>query len=175
VLVHRRAVLAFAVALAALAGLAGQAAGATLLRLDGIGPLHLGMTRAAAVATGWLAHRTTGCELAGPPLPVVYRFTGPRAPRGIVGDAEFDRGRLRNLSFTRGVRTAVGVRVGSTTTSDMVVRYRRAGFVASARFDHVFDGTFVTVRRPRGHVVIGGFGAHARVTTLAIPFVPVCE
>jgi hypothetical protein len=168
-------IVALAVVLVATAT-AGQAAAATRLRLDGIGPLRLGMTRSAAVATGWLAHPRGGCPLGGTPLPVVFRFDGPRAPRGLRGDAEFERGRLRDLSFTRGVRTAVGVVGGRTTTADMVARYRIAGFMATSRFDTIFGGTFVTVRRrPHHPQVIGGFGAHRVVTTLAIPAVPVCD
>src|SRR5438067_9018651 len=88
---------------------AGVAAAKTTLRLDGIGPLKLGMKRAAAVRTGWLAHRAKGCPLAGPAAPVTYSFTGPSAPRGLRGSAEFQSGRLHTLSFTGGVRTKPGV------------------------------------------------------------------
>ena len=154
--------------------LAAPAAATTVLRLDGIGPLHLGMTRSAALGTGWLADRSTGCELAGPPLPITYRFTGAKAPAGIAGIAEFHGNRLRGLSFTRGVRTSFGVTVRRTRTSRMVARYRQVGFKASARFDETFQGTFVTVRR-NGDEVLGGFGEHGIVTILAIPAVPVCE
>jgi hypothetical protein len=147
---------------------------ATVLRLDGIGPLHLGMTRAAALETGWLAGRATGCELGGPPLPITYRFTGAKAPRGIVGIAEFQANRLHSLSFTRGVRTSTGVTVGRTTTSRMVSRYRSAGFKATARYVETFQGTFVTVKR-NGAQVVGGFGEHGVITTVAVPVVPVCE
>jgi hypothetical protein len=165
--------------LALIAAVASSAAPATatastVLRLDGIGPLHLGMSRTAAVQTGWLAGRSTGCELGGPPLPVTYRFTGPKAPRDVVGTAEFHANRLRVLSFTRGVRTSTGVTVRRTTTSRMVARYRQAGFTASARFVDTFQGTFVTVKR-QGQDVVGGFAEHRVLTTIAIPAVPVCE
>lgn len=171
-----KAVLTAALAALACAALAAPAPAATLLRLNGIGPLRLGMTRSAALATGWLAHGRSGCPLGGPPLPLVYRFSGPRAPRGIHGDAEFAGGRLRDLSFTGGVRTAVGVVVGRTSIRSMVSRYRAAGFTATATFDATFAGRFVLVsRHPGGSPVIGGFGQHTRVTTLAIPAVPVCE
>jgi hypothetical protein len=153
---------------------AAIASSTTVLRLDGVGPLHLGMTRSQALATGWLAGRGTGCELAGPPLPITYRFTGARAPRGIVGVAEFHAHRLSVLSFTRGVRTSTGVTVGRTTTSRMVARYRQAGFTASAQFVDTFQGTFVTVKR-RGRQVVGAFAEHRVVTSVAVPAVPVCE
>ncbi|MEA2297541.1 MAG: hypothetical protein QOF77_477 [Solirubrobacteraceae bacterium] len=158
------------------AGAAGSTAAAAgpLLGSGGIGPLRLGMTRSAALATGWLAHRATGCPLGGPPLPITYRLTGSRAPRGIAGTAEFDRGRLRVLSFTRGAHTAAGVTVGRTTTAEMVSRYRRAGYAATARFDPTFGGTFVRVRR-HGRQVIGGFAVKGPLLQLAIPDVPVCE
>ena len=54
----------------------------TTLRLDGVGPLKLGMRVTAARQTGWLAGRRTGCPLGGPPLPVTYRLSG-RAPRPV--------------------------------------------------------------------------------------------
>jgi hypothetical protein len=150
------------------------AASTTVLRLDGIGPLHLGMTRPAALETGWLANRATGCELGGTPLPVTYRFTGTKAPAGIAGTAEFRGNRLRTLSFTRGVRTSFGVTVRRTRTSRMAARYRQAGFRASVRFVDTFQGTFVTITR-NGDQVLGGFGEHGIITMLAIPAVPVCE
>lgn len=169
--------LAVAAALAAAAAPAAQSA--TTLRLGGIGPLRLGMTSSAALRTGWLARRGRGCELGGPPIPVTYAFSGPSAPAGIVGSAEFRNGTLRNLSFRRGVRTATGVVVGVTTTTGMVNRYKDAGFGARALFVDTFGGTIVTVRR-NGRQVIGGFAdgrASARrpLSTLAIPAVPFCE
>lgn len=167
-------------------GLAALAAGAlwapanaaggpatTVVRLDGIGPLQLGMTRTAAVATGWLAGRSSGCPLGGTP-PITYRFTGAKAPKAIKGSVEFVNGRLSAMSFTRGVRTSTGVTVGRTTTARMVARYRAAGFTASARFDRTFQGTFVRVRR-HGRDVVGGFGEGSVVTIVAIPAVAVCE
>ena len=145
-----------------------------VLRLDGIGPLHLGMTRTAALATGWLAQRGIGCELGGRPFPITYRFTGRKVPRGIAGVAEFQHDRLADLSFTRGVQTSTGVTVGRTTTKRMVARYRQAGFSASARFESVFQGTFVTIKRD-GDQVVGGFGEHGVITIVAIPAISVCE
>jgi hypothetical protein len=172
--------LSQALGLAALVGAAlwapATAAGGpatNVLRLDGIGPLHLGMTRTAALATGWLAGRGSGCPLGGTP-PITYRFTGAKAPKGIRGSAEFSGGRLRTLSFTRGVRTSTGVTVGRTTTARMATRYRSAGFTASARFVSTFQGTFVRVKR-HGRDVVGGFGEGSVVTIVAIPTVSVCE
>jgi hypothetical protein len=132
------------------------------------------MTRSAALATGWLSDRRTGCELGLRPYPVVYALRGPRAPAGLRGIAEFQRHRLRTLSFTRGVRTARGVTVGRTTHRRMVARYSGGGFSARAERVESFGGTFVTVRR-RGRLVLGGFGSGAVVTTLAVPAVPTCE
>jgi hypothetical protein len=172
--------LSLALGLAALAAAAlwapANAAGGpatTVLRLDGIGPLQLGMTRPAAVATGWLAGRSSGCPLGGTP-PITYRFTGAKAPKGIKGSVEFVNGHLSTMSFTRGVRTSTGVTVGRTTTARMVARYRAAGFTASARFERTFQGTFVRVRR-HGRDVVGGFGEGSIVTIVAIPAVAVCE
>jgi len=152
------------------------AAGAkpTLLRFDGIGPLKLGMTRAAAVRTGWLAHRATGCELGGRPFPITYRIAGRRAPSGVRGTVEFVHGKLADIGFTRGVRTATGVVVGKSTVGQMVTRYRYAGFAASSRYESTFGGTFVTVKR-NGKVVLGGFATKKTVETLSVPTTQVCE
>jgi hypothetical protein len=153
---------------------AGAAASPRVLRLDGIGPLHLGMTLPAALGTGWLAQRHTGCPLGGPPLPITYRFTGRKAPRGLQGVAEFQDNKLRAVSFTRGVRTSTGVTVGRTTTKRMVARYRGLGFAVSARYDDVFQGTFVTVKK-HGQQVVGGFGERSVVTLVGVPAISVCE
>jgi hypothetical protein len=173
---HLKSVLALAAMAGAALVVPANAAGptsTTVLRLDGIGPLHLGMTRTAALATGWLAERSPGCPLGGTP-PITYRFTGPKAPRAIRGSAEFENHRLSTLSFTRGVRTSTGVTVGRTTTARMVARYRTAGFAASAHFESTFQGTFVRVRR-HGRDVVGGFGEGGVVTIIAIPAVAPCE
>jgi hypothetical protein len=156
--------------------IAAPAQGATLLRLDGIGPVELGMSRLAALDTGWLGDRDTGCPLGGRPFPITYRFTGPRAPAGIEGSAEFRQGTLAVMSFERGVRTRNGVVPGTTSVAGMLRRYRRSGFRASARYVSTFQGTFVTVRRQGGAQVIGGFApANRPVQLVGIPFVPVCE
>jgi len=165
---------ALVLAAAASGSVALGSSSAQLLRLDGIGPLHLGMTRRAALATGWLAGRSPGCELAGTPRPVTYRLTGPAAPTGLTGTAEFANEKLRNLAFTRGVRTATGIEVGRTTAPQMVRRYRAAGFTATARYDATFQGTFVGVVRA-GKPLIGGFAEHGTLEILAIPAVTVCE
>ncbi len=166
-----RAALAVSAALL----VAPAAAGATtVLRLDGIGPLKLGMTRADAVASGWLGNRGKGCELGGPPVPITYRFSGPQAPDGISGTAEFRGGHLRGLSFSRGVRTTAGVTVGKTRLVRMWERYRALGFTATGQYIDTFQGTFITVKR-RGHRVLGGFGEGPTVSIIGIPDVPVCE
>jgi hypothetical protein len=161
-------VLAVALAVPAIAAAPAK------LRLNGIGPLKLGMTRAAGLRTGWLAHGGPGCELGGRPFPITYTLSGPSAPSGVRGTAQFVHGRLQALSFSRGVRTGKGVWVGHTRTSRMVSAYSGGGFSASARFDPVFGGTFVTVKRG-GKNVIMGFARHGVVIELGIPFVPVCE
>src|SRR4051794_19400411 len=147
---------------------------ATTLRLDGIGPLHRGMTRADALATGWLTDRRRGCELGGPPVPIVYRLAGPKAPSGLRGTAEFSRGHLRTIAVSRGARTVTGVTAGRSTIGEMVARYRSAGYDAGARYDSTFQGTFVTVKQ-HGREVLSGFARKNVVGVLAIPFVPVCE
>lgn len=156
-----------------LAGPVGAATAPTTMRLDGIGPLKLGMTRTAAVKTGWLSHRRSGCPLGGTP-PVTYRLSGPAAPKGLGAFVEFTGGRLSDMTFTKGVRTTRGVTVGRTTVTTMVRVYRTAGYPTSARYDPTFQGTFVTVRR-KGKAVLGAFATGTRIQSLAIPNVSACE
>jgi hypothetical protein len=152
----------------------GVTARATVLRLDGIGPLKLGMTRTAAVATGWLAHGGSGCPLGGKPYPVTFKLDGPHAPRRLRGSVEFVGGKLHDISITAGARTATGVVPGTTTVARMLSAYRRAGYSASSRYDSTFSGTFVTVTR-RGRTVLEGFASGRVVGTLAIPALATCE
>jgi hypothetical protein len=153
--------------------LPATAGASKLLRLNGIGPLKLGMKRAAALSTGWLAHMAKGCELLSP-RPTTYTLTGPNAPTSVTGLVQFQHRRLMSISMTRGVHTAAGVVLGRTTSSQMVSDYQNAGFTASAAFSRTFGGTFTTVKR-NGASVIQGFGAQKIVTLLAIPAAQVCD
>ncbi len=145
-----------------------------VLRLDGIGPLRLGMGRAEAVATGWLSDPGPGCELAGTPPPVVYRFKGPKAPPGLVGTVEFDRDTLRVFAFSAGVRTSFGVAIPGGTVADLLKRARAAGLSATSVYDATFAGRFVTVNQ-KGKQVLGAFATQSAIATIAVPYVPVCE
>jgi hypothetical protein len=87
---------------------------------------------------------------------------------------QFQNGRLTSISATRGVHTAAGVVVGKTTHAQMVRDYGGPPFSASSMFNATLGGTFTTVKR-RGKTVLQGFGAHAKVTLLAIPAVQVCD
>lgn len=66
---------------------------------------------------------------------------------GIRGTVEFDHGKLTNLSFSRGVKTARGVQVGRSTIAQMINAYTGGGLSASSAFDSTFAGTFVRVRK----------------------------
>ena len=98
----------------------------TVLRLDGIGPLHLGMTRTAALGTGWLAGRSCGVP-SGRHAPDHLPLHRPEGPEGDQGLGRVRERPSDHMSFTRGVRTSTGVTVGRTTTARMVARYRAAG------------------------------------------------
>jgi hypothetical protein len=166
--------LAALTVVAGIAAFAAQPAGAAIvLRQNGIGPLKLGMTRAAALRTRWLAHKAPGCELASP-RPVTYQLNGSHAPAGLRGSVEFTSNKLSNVSVSRGGRTALGVAVGYTSVPRMVSRYRAAGFHAKARFDSTFQATFVDVTR-NGKPVIEGLAEGPVISLLAIPFVPTCD
>ena len=162
------------IAAALLAPSGAQAASPQTLRLDGVGPLALGMSRADAVATGWLSDRGRGCPLGGRPYPVTYRLRGAEAPRGLAGGVEFQDGRLAVMSFRRGVRTEAGITVAKTRLSRFVSAYDALGFDASSAFSATFDGTFA-MAEDDGVPVLGAFGRSKVVQELAIPYVPVCE
>jgi hypothetical protein len=157
----------------ALAASPALAAATTVLRQDGIGPLKLGMSTAAALKTGWLAHRGKGCELDAS-RPIFYTFTGRHAPAGLRGSANFRHGKLDNIAVSHGARTGVGVTVGVTSARRMTQRYRALGFTATMRFESVFQATFVTVTRHH-KPVIGGLAEGSTITQLAIPSIQVCE
>lgn len=166
----RRAALT---AITVLLVLPADASAQPTLRLDGIGPLQLGMSRSSAVATGWLTGRGKGCPLASP-APVTYRLGGRRAPAALRGSVEFANGRLRSVTVTRGARTAVGVRVGVTSPAGMARLYRRSGRRVRVQYSAMFGGTFVDVLGQSGQV-LGAFGQKGRIVQLAIPAVAVCE
>lgn len=171
----RRLVPTAAIALLAGVAVAPAASSATLLRLDGVGPVRLGMSRMAALDTGWLSNRHRGCPLGGRPYPIDYDLDGASAPRGLQGTAEFTGGELTNLAVSGGVRTAVGVVPGATSWPAMVRKYRAAGFRVAAGYEPTFGGTFVTVRR-RGRQVMSGFAERGKpISVLGLPAVPVCE
>jgi hypothetical protein len=159
-----------------LAFVASAAAATTVLRLNGIGPLKLGMSQRAALSTGWLAHRSRGCPLGGPvALPVVYQFRGPRAPTGLTGSAQFDQGKLSIVTVGRGARTQQGVTIGSSAAR-AVKRYRAAGFSAKTQFSPDVAATFLTVTRHSKTVpVLMGIVTRGRVTSLSVPFVAACD
>lgn len=150
---------------------AGSAA-TPLMRLRGIGPVQLGMTRPAAVSTGWLAHKTLGCELASP-RPVVFQFDGPKAPAGLKGSASFVGGKLVNISFRSGVHTRLGIRPGVSTVGAMIRAYRRGGFRVTNVFDSTFQARFITATR--GGRSIGAVASGAVIDTIAVPRIEVCE
>lgn len=167
-----RIVIGAGVVVVALTAPATGSAATPLLRLDGIGPLKLGMTRAAAVSTGWLANKTLGCELASP-RPVVFQFTGPKAPAGLKGSASFVGRKLVNISFRSGVRTRLGIRPGVSTARAMVRAYRQGGFWVTNVFDATFQARFVTATR--GGRSIAAVASGAVIDTIAVPRIEVCE
>jgi len=145
-----------ALALPLLVLLAAPAQAATLLRLDGIGPLKLGMSRMAALDTNWLSGQHSGCPLGGKPYPIDYGLKGSAAPAGITGSAEFTGGKLTDFA--------------------LVTRYRNAGYRVSARYETTFAGTFVSVKRKHGGPqVIGAFSDGKVIHSIGVPDVPICE
>ena len=148
-------------------------AATTTLRQDGIGPLTLGMTRTAALKTGWLSDRVAGCPLV-LPRPVTYSLRGPKAPSGLRGTAEFSSGVLTNVSVTRGAQTALGIRPHHNSALGMVRTYRRAGYTATAEFAPDFGVTFVRIMRG-GANRFGAVQTGATLDQISIPSTATCE
>lgn len=149
----------------------------TTIRLDGIGPVRVGMKLRAVEATGWIRSTAETCFGGSVPLPTVSHSDGPRAAPGVSFGAYF-RGRganstLTNIMFASGARTELGIRPGVSTAAQMVARYRRAGFTVRTTYLREYGGTFVDVVR-RGKVVMTGFaqgrlGDRRALGVLAIP------
>lgn len=165
--------LTIVAALVAAAALAAPALAAPpVIRFDGVGPLRLGMTLADARATGWLAHKTTGCALE-MPRPVVYSLDGTRAPAALDGFATFRAGRLSTVAVNAGGRTKLGVAPGKTTVAAMVAVYRRAGFRVTREYSDVFQATFVGVSRAGREM--SGMATGSIVDTISVPTAEVCD
>ncbi len=154
------------------AGAASAAPAPTVIRLDGIGPLRIGMTQKQAVATGWLSTRMPGCSLESP-QPVMYRLNGRRAPKALTASATFQAGKLRSIRIDAGGRTKLGIAPGRTTVRAMVAVYRRAGFRVSNRWDEVFQVKFIDARRAGRS--IAGLAAGTVVESIWVPFVETCD
>jgi hypothetical protein len=152
-------------------------AAAPVLRLDGIGPLKLGMSGAAALKTGWLDTRkpTPGCQLAPPPHSKIYRLSGPRLPAGVKGSAEIGGGKLITLVLDAGVATDTGVKLGTSTVTEMTAAYRKAGFEVDAAPDEVFQTTFVNVVKDKRMVLAGSAPDSETIESLATPTFMLCE
>lgn len=160
------------------AGSAGGAASPATVRVDGVGPLKLGMTRAAAVRTGWLSDRTTGCELAGKPYPLVYRLDGKGAPAAVDGTATFANGRLTLFTFTAGVRLANGTTPGVTTLQQAKARFSAAPYSAQITTSQL-DGSKMLRVRKSGRDAFEAFtktpDGKGPISLLGVPYVPVCD
>lgn len=160
----------------AVAGARRRPASPTTIRLDGIGPLRLGMTRRAATATGWLRSSSETCNDRAGALPQVMRADGPRAAPAVNLSAYFRsgaNGKLTHLMFSGGARTELGIRPGVSTAAQMIARYRRAGFAVRSSYSRDYGGTFVEARR-HGKLVMTGLapgrvGARRALTIVAIP------
>lgn len=172
-----RKALSAAGALTLVAALAAPAVAAPpRLRLDGIGPLKLGMTRSAALATGWLSNPMPGCELQSP-RPVGYDLAGPSAPAGLKGGVSFVSGKLVTVAVDKGAATITGVRPGVTTAAKMVSAYKKAGYKVTSLFDPTFQARFITATRG-GKSIVGiasGASTSKVVSSLSVPFADVCE
>ena len=169
-----RAIGALAACIASLALITSPATASTILDLDGLGPVKLGMDENAVISTGWIGDKSDGCELASPP-PSTYTFSGDSAPAGVTGTLTFTDGALESIVVTRGAQTALGIAPRRSTARTMVRRYRAAGFRVRSQYVRTFGGTFVTVRQGT-RPVLAGFARRGKpLSYLGIPFLPVCE
>jgi hypothetical protein len=123
----------------------GQAA--NVLGEKGIGKLQLGMSLAAAKATGEIGTVGPGCELAGP-----SEQSAPLKSGTATGSVTFTDGVLTRISVRSGAKTAAGVGPGSTIAQ--IQQAYGAGYEVEVDHDteEQFGITLVTVLRGGGRL-----------------------
>jgi hypothetical protein len=133
----------------------GPKAGALRLQPGRLGPLHVGMTQAAATATGLIGPFEPGCELSSPP-PQAARLLAP-----LDGFVEVQDGVVTTIAVGAGAPTAPGgVRTGDPLDSARAA-FEAAGYEVSIDEStaEVFGDWFVSVTD--GGTAVYGFGAGA--------------
>ncbi|MDO8189474.1 hypothetical protein Q5424_26270 [Conexibacter sp. JD483] len=149
----------------------------TLLRLDGIDKLRLGMTRNAGYATGQLRTTAETCLDGKRPLPITYGSDGPKAAPAARYTAYFRggrNGRLTHVTAFGGVVTELGIRPGVSTGQQLVARYKRAGYTVRSEWVANLNATVIHVLRGRRQVLDGLVSARlgrrrTPLTAVAIP------
>lgn len=146
------------------------------MKFTGMGPLTIGMTERKAVATGWLSNRVVPACVLDPSGGPGYLLDGPKAPRPIQGGAVFQNGRLQALTIRAGASTDRGIWPGRSDARDVRKAYPAPGF--SITFQNVIGVRIATVRPTGNRSTSMQFvieGARQQVTTIGVPFVPICD
>ncbi len=146
-----------------------EPASGLVLTPTGLGPLELGMTEAAASATGAIGPLGPGCEPSG-------SRSAPLAGSAATGSADFVDGVLGSIFVTGGAPTEEGVAVGDSLAALEASYAGRAQVLVDRSVERIFGVWTVTVSRNDG----GSYGmlvdpATQTVTRLAIPLTSLCD
>jgi hypothetical protein len=170
-----RALLVILAGLALLAGVT-SCTSALPMKFTGMGPLRIGMTERQAVATGWLSNKVVPACVLDPGGGPGYRLDGPKAPQPIQGSAVFRNGRLQALTIRAGASTDRGMWPGLSTARDVRNAYPAPAFSITSQ--DVIGVQIATVRQSGNRSASMQFvieGAQQRVTSIGVPFVPICD
>lgn len=146
------------------------------LKFTGMGPLTIGMTQAKAVATGWLSNKVVPACVLDPSGGPGYLLDGPKAPQPLQGSAVFRNGKLEAVTIRAGAGTDRGIWPGRSDAGDVRKAYPAPAF--SIAFQNVIGVQIATVRPTGKRSTSMQFvleGARQRVTSIGVPFVPICD
>ena len=146
------------------------------MKFTGMGPLTIGMTEVKAVATGWLSNRVVPACVLDPSGGPGYLLDGPKAPQPIQGSAVFRNGKLQAVTIRAGASTDRGIWPGRSDARDVRKAYPTPGF--SITFQDVIGVQIATVRPTGNRSTSMQFvveGARQQVTSIGVPFVPICD
>lgn len=153
---------------------ASPAAAVPLLRLDGIGPLMLGMSEADAEATGWLSNRSAPwCPFAGTEDPT-WDLAGPSAPAGVDGYLIFREGEIDQVVIRSGTTTDEGIGAGASF-GDLSDTYGGLGYEVDsyARFESFDD--FATVEQADEPRLMTTLNSDGSIEWIGVPYISVCD
>jgi hypothetical protein len=136
---------------------------------QGVGPIKLGMPATTLQKRGYVGKLKTGCELAGPQS----KAADVKIFNGTVGFTMNKARKANNIAVNGEGPQARGVEVGDTL-ADIQKAFKTVKVDKSQ--EGTFGGDFVTIPKSAGGRI--GFFIDLStntITTIGVPYVPVCE